>query len=275
MRTFARTFFSNCLFFALIFGAGPSFAATERAAHGYVQDVRKEREERFYEIFLFAEPPVREKSLSDKIFNEEISRDFRQRYREKFGTIDTESIAYQRTDYERLNAFRNDQRAETKNNERKNFADYMMKRLAETHVDNYIKSEPAMRPLYDVKEKLKKMEVRVTKKTKLEARYSLAGNVLDLILENPYCDAKWVIEMDPGTVGPAPIKENTLVLSQPLTSTWRAENRWQDREGRTSGELIKSHTRLFSTTYGLSAAYKAGGETARDSRIAFGLGYSF
>lgn len=268
MTCLLRALLLSCLVFVLPWSAGAT------VPQGYVQDVRKEREERFYEIFLFAQPPPVEKSLHDKIFNEELSREFRGRYRDKFGTVDTDAIAYQRTDFERLDAYRSTTAAEAKNNERRSFADYIMKRLVETHVDNYVKSEPTMRPIYEAKEKLKKMEVRVNKETKLEARYSLAGNILDLLLENPYCDARLSIEMDSGTVGPAPVKEQILIVSRPLSSTWRAENRWFDRDGRVYGEFIKSHTSRFSTTYGVNAAFKDG-ENERDSRLAFGLGYSF
>jgi len=243
--------------------------------HGYVQDVEKERQERFYEIFLFAQPPPREKPLSEVIFNAELSNEFKLRYRQRFGQLDTESIMYQRTDYERLDSFRANPAAESKSAERRAFADYMIKRLFEFHVDNYVKSEPAMRPVYEAKEKLKKVEVRVNKQTKLEGRYSLAGNTLDVILENAYCDSKWIIEMDRGSFGPAPIRENTVVIGKSLTSRLRIDSTTQDREGRSRLEITKAHTAQLATMYGVSAAYKGGGASPRDSRIAWGFGYTF
>lgn len=244
------------------------------AVHGYVDDVRAERNERYHEVFLFSEPPVRMKPLHDIIFNVELSREFKEKYREKFGQNDTESISYQQTDYSRLEANKATTAVVKENSTRRAFAEYMMKRLTEWHVDHYIKSEPAMRPVYEVKQKLQKVEVRVNKETKLEARYELAGNTLDLILENPYCDSKWTIEMDPSAFGPSSVEDNKVTLGRPLTTSLRAENVWSEKEGRSKIELIRSHTPRLSSSYGVSAAYKET-EFSGESRLALGMTYSF
>lgn len=251
-------------------------AARAALPYGYLSDVAAERGERFYEIFLFTEPAPRTARLSDAIFNRELSKEFQDKYRDKFGTLDTESIAYKQTDFSRLDENKgNNQKLETQSAERKVFAEYMVKRLAEWHVDNYIKSEPAMRPVYEAKERLKKIEVKVTKETKLEARYSFAGNILELIYDNPICDLRVISEMDPSAFGPTSPRENTYILKRPITTSLRAENSWTQTEGRGKLDFIKVHRSGMSTSLGMSAAYKAGGVTPRDSRLSMGLGYSF
>ena len=244
--------------------------------HGYVADVQLEKNESFYEIFLFQEPPPKVTPLRDVIFNPELSREFREKYRDKFGSVDTDSLNYTRTDYDRLDlnkAYLRD--VETQNDERRSFADYMIKRLFEWHLDNYVKSEPAMRPVYEAKQKLQKIEVKVNKETKLDMKYSLAGNTFDIDVINPYLDSRLMIQMDPGSIGPAPIQEEKLVLGKPLTTSLRVENTTYDHEGRSRLALIKTHRNRITTNYEISAAYKGGGNTPRDSRVAWGLGYSF
>lgn len=256
------------IFALLIFTLLSTLAAAASVTTGYVQDVQKEKDEKFYEVFLFAEPAVKEKPLSEIIFNQALSKEFKNRYRERFGTIDTESIAYQRNDFERLEAFRATKAAEANSSERRRFADYMIKRLAEWHIDNYIKSEPSMRPVYQLKERLKKVEVRVDKQTKFEGRYSLAENVLDILIENKYLDeTRLSLDFEK--------RDTQLVVGQPLTSSVRLRSSWWEREGRGNLEWIKALTANLSTSYGLSAAYKAGGTTPRDTRLAFSFGYRF
>lgn len=246
--------------------------------HGYVTDTRSERDERFYEIFLFAEPPPSQKPLSDVIFNVELSREFKERYRSEFGAVDTESLNYQHNDTNRFDAFDNNRgySAEViqQSDKRRSFANYMMKRLMEWHIDNYIKSEPSMRPVYELKEKMKKVEVKVTKETKLEMRYSLAGNIIELMIENPYADSILEIDMDPGTVGPSEVQDQKFISRRPLTRTLTFQNTVFDRDGRERMELIKTHTSMFSTLYGIDTAYKSG-DSPRDSRLIAGLSYSF
>lgn len=250
--------------------------AKPRLPHGYIQDTKAEKEERFYEIFLFAEPPPQGKNLRDVIFNAELSAEFKERYRNQFGQIDTESINYQHTNsFERFDSNRGvNPQLEQETRVRRDFAGYMIKRLFEWHLDNYIKSEPAMRPVYEIKEKLKKVEVRVTKQTKLEMRYSLAGNILELTLENPYADTRLEIDMDPKSIGPTSIEEQKLISTLPLTTRLRAENTVFDKGGRDRLEFIKTHTSNFSTSYGVNSAYKDTGSD-NDTRISMGLGYSF
>ncbi len=261
--------------FAVEAATGVSPGTATLASDGsYLTDVQGERQQRFYEIFLFAEPPPKVRPLHALIFNSQLSKEFKEKYREKFGQADTESISYQRTDYSRLEANKSMKSTEEKNQARRAFSEYMMKRLMEWHLDNYVKSEPAMRPVFEAKEKLKKVELRVTKDTKVEGRYDLAGNTMDFIYENSVCDTKWTVEMDPSSFGPGSVVENKVIFGRPVNSRLRAENRWTSLGGRSEAELIRSHTERLVSTYTVSAAYKATQKTG-ETRIAAGLSYSF
>lgn len=262
------------LFILMSFGA----RAEQALPHGYVTDTQAEREERFYEIFLFAEPPPERKPLKDVIFNPELSREFKERYRVQFGDVDTESLNYQHNDINRFDAFDNNRGFSAElvqqNGKRRDFANYMMRRLFEWHVDNYIKSEPAMRPVYELKEKMKKVEVKVNKETKLEMRYSLAGNIVEFMIENPYADSVLEIDMDPGAVGPAPVQDQKFISRRSVGHGFTLQNTLFDHDGRERFEVVKAHTSALSTSYGVDAAYK-GGDSPRDSRLFTGLAYAF
>ena len=58
---------------------------------GYIDNVEKEKSERFVEIYLYSPPTHREQSLQEMIFNP-LTTEFKQKYREKFGQLDSESI---------------------------------------------------------------------------------------------------------------------------------------------------------------------------------------
>jgi len=248
---------------------------THAGDRDYISDVTTERNDHYSEVFLFLEPPPPVKPLQSVIFNPQLSKEFRDKYWETFGQDDTDSIAYQHGDFE---TFDNNKGAvssvETLSAARENFAGYMMKRLAEWHLDNYIKSDPSARPLYELKEQLKNVEVNVTKETKLEMQYNLAGNTLDMIYNNPVCDSKLSIEMDPGSIGPAPVQDEKLILVRPLRETWKVQNTWTTIDARSKLEFIKQYTPHLSSTYGASAAY-GGSSFSGESRLALGMTYSF
>lgn len=250
-------------------------------ADGYVSDVKLERQEKFREVFLFVKKPTAEKKLWDSIFNPQLSKEFRDKYREKFGQLDSESIVYQRSqttsfDPVRDNFNSTDVRVAEQQRERRAFAEYMTKRLAEWHVDNYFKNEPSMRPVYELKETLSHMDVKVTKETKLEIQYNLTQNNIDFILSNPYLDeTKMSVEMDPHSLGPSGTQENRLKLAKQLTPRTRLNNNWATIDGLTTFELLTRQTPVLTTSMAVTAKYSSNGRAEGATRYLVGMSYSF
>ena len=248
--------------------------------HGYVSDITKEKAERYKEIFLFVRPNAPKQPLLESIFNLQLSKEFRDKYREKFGQLDTESIVYQSGARSSADPLSNDlnrdsEEAIARQKDRRAFGEFMVKRLAEWHTDNYFKSEPNMRPVYELKEKLSKVDVRVTKTTKLEVRYELSSNNLDFIVDNPYLESKVSLEMDPGSIGPSRVQENRIWLGKNLTQKTRVKNTWATIDGLTTLEFIFLHHSRLSTSVGSTAKYSSRGRAEGATRYLVGMNYLF
>jgi hypothetical protein len=244
-----------------------SFATQERP--GYLSEVKSEKDQRFYEVFIFATPAVKTPPISELIFNEKLSREFREKYREKFGQIDTSTIIYQPTKFSVLDENRGAVlKVETDNQERKQFGEFMVKRLIEWHVDNYFKTEPSMRPVYELKEKLSHVQVEVTKETRLNAQYSFSDNTLDLIVDGPLFQvSKITLLMDPKKFGPGPLIDEKLYLANALSK--------KSKIITTATAVDGISTLEFQTSTGAAAAFKNGGPSPRETRWIVGLGYSY
>jgi hypothetical protein len=243
---------------------------------GYLHDVTEERETRFYEIFLFSTPPPKKADLQAVIFNPALSKEFRDKYRERFGQIDTESIIYQPTNFTILDENRGASlQVEQDQDKRHAFGDYMVKRLVEWHLDNYFKTDPTMRPVYLLKEKLSTVQVEVTPTSKLNVRYNLSDNTADLVLENPYCESKVSLLMDPKQFGPGPLNDEKLVVEKQLTKKIRLNTSATGMDGIGRAEVIRSLRANWSTNFITTAAFKPGGVSPRESRYIIGLSHAY
>lgn len=244
---------------------------------GYLLDVKSEREQRFYEIYIFAAPPAKPPLLSEVIFNARLSKEFRDKYREKFGQIDTSTIIYQPTKFSALDENRGAVlKVETDNKARKEFGDFMVKRLIEFHVDNYFKTEPSMRPVYELKERLSHVQVEVTKQTKVNAQYSFSDNSLDLIVDGPLFEtSKITLLMNPKQFGPGPILDEKLFLVSALSKRLKVVTTATAIDGIATAELQRFLKSNWSTSTGVATAFKSGGPTARETRWLVGLGHSY
>lgn len=266
-----RHFFLFLLIFLSNLTGISAFAAA-KPTEGYVDDVVKERSERFIEIYLLATPQPPETNLQAEIFNAKLSKEFRDRYQEKFGQMDTDSIIYQPTKFSMMDENRGAvENIELENEKRRAFAEYMTKRLSEYHVDNYFKSQPNMRAVYEAKERLQNIKVQVNKNMRLNAQYSLAGNILDLIFENPWVDAKLALEMNPSSFGPSNVQESRIWLGHNLSKNTRLNSNAAFTDGIALVEFIRSFNNNLSVSVGASTYFRNSGTSEREHRALVGL----
>ena len=184
---------------------------------GYILDVQEERWERTYELSLVRKPK-QGKPLHQKIFDPALKREFKQRYEQRFGFTDIDRNINTPNRYAEQEYTagvwvtpEEDQRL------RQQFGEYMVKRLGEHHVDAYFKSNPSVRPVYELKERISKVKVKVRKGYNLRINYSYSGNYLNLRMENPFeIYTRVTLEMDPDNFGPSDIQETRLYLSYPV-----------------------------------------------------------
>lgn len=243
---------------------------------GYTSDVRFEKSQKFYEIYL--SPPSQESKvdLHGFIFNAQLTEEFKVRYREKFGYIDKDSMNMPTTQFTSFDENRGrSAKIEADTRERRSFGEYMTRRLGEWHVDNYFKSDPTMREVYELKEKMSTMQVEVGQETRFDVHYSLADNSAEMVLKNPYCDSKLRVEMDPGAFGPGRILENRLYLGKQVHRNHYILGHFIEKDGLMRLEWWNNMAFGMQTSFSLSAPFKGEGYTPRESSVGAALQHAF
>ncbi len=241
----------------------------------YISDVAAEKAEKFAEVFLFI-PPHKEKSLQELIFNP-LSKEFKEKYLEKFGDVDTEGFIYRPGNFSVFDQnYGPTVGTETDIQKRREFAEYMTKRLTEYHVDNYLKTEPKMAPLLEVKQKIQNVKVEVSKNIRLNIQYNFAGNTLDLIADNPWCESKLILEMDPHAFGPTSPREMRFWLSKSLNHQLLLSSQVALTDGIIGANIGRANTRWnLNSTIGATTNFKAAGTSTRETRYAVGVSHSY
>lgn len=221
----------KALVLLLMFVTSPQSSVAEDSASlhhaGYLSDVDSERSVVYQKLKVVAKPKQNTgPELSERIFNARLKREFREKYREKFGRTSTENLINTPTpftvysglaeaDSEAANTatFRGNHLDLYKENQR--FGSYMFRRLTEYHVDQYMRNRPVVQKVYQLKEKYSRVNLQFSKKVRLKVRYQIAENSLRMQLENPWLKNQLVIEMDSAALGPSQIIESTLSLFFP------------------------------------------------------------
>ena|GEM_PF-3478718 len=213
------------IFVQIAFGLGVSasgasaFARDYRPHEGYVDSTLAERGAQYTDLQIIDPIASQGPSLRDQIFNPELTHEFQEKYNDKFGRTDAEHIfnSPNRTSYYNDVWFQGT--PEEYSEQRRQFGDYMLKRLAEWHVDNYLKTNPSVRGIYELKEKVSTMNVKV-QSFQFDMRYEIAGNTADLVVKNPYLKtAKVRLQMNPGSIGPSTIDETIVTVGTDITRT--------------------------------------------------------
>ena len=151
----------------------------------------------------------------------------------------------------------------------------MLRRLTEYHIDNYAKNEPAVRPVYQIKENISKVDLSVAPGWKFKAKYSISGNTLKVDVGNPYTDSKILVEMDPDKLGPSDVKETIVSIGKDLTKIFRMETHWKTQDGKWSLVGIRRLAPRMSTNITTSTTVRSGGYTVRENRVLWGWGYTY
>jgi hypothetical protein len=230
---------------------------------GYVQNIEQERQEQFVEIKMEVPRLQREKTFNDYIFSP-LNSEFKAKYREMFGENDTRSIIYRNMTEGGTLIYPLAFEKETQ--ERKLFAEYMIKRLMDYHVDQYMRTNPEMKPVMEVKERIQNVNVEVTKEVKLKIHYNIVGNYADINVENPYIESKLALEMNPRSYGPSSILEARAWFHKDLNKLWRSSSYLAAIDGIAYSDLTRHFpNHLASFTFGGSTPYRSEGRSARQN----------
>lgn len=170
------------------FSASAEAVAAYGARPGYLSSVTKEREQREVEIIILPPPPSDSSTLLARpLVDQRLTREFQTQYELKFGRTDVER------NYNLLNRVTvfeypggRAESVEAHARRQRQFGEFMIRRLTEHHVDQYAKNNPDVRPLYEMKDRLANVDLKVKQGYKIKFKYSYSGNTLDARLETPY-----------------------------------------------------------------------------------------
>lgn len=267
------------LFMAIAIGFVQEASALKRnySPHtGYLAAIDRERDVEPRDIVPLQPPPPLGPTLSQRIFNDKLVREFRDRYEERFGRTEAEQIYNSPNRFSYFNDLYGFKGTfQEMNEEKRRFGDFVVRRLLEYHIDEYAKNEPKVRPVWEAKERLKEIHVEVAS-FRFDAQYSIAGNVLDLKVRNPYASlARVRIHMDAGRIGPAPVHEVTYSIGREITRTVYAEAHYDSYDGLLSFIQRKGIWPNLGVSFTEATTTKAEGITPRGSKYIAGLVYIF
>lgn len=242
---------------------------------GYLASTQHERATQIRDMVVIQPPPPEGPTLRERIFNDKLSREFRERYEEKFGRTEVERVynsPNKFTYYDDLYGFKGT--PQEVSDERRRFGEFMMRRLMEHHIDNYAKSDPKARVVWEAKERLSNVQLQVSE-FRFDVAYSISGNTMDLKIVNPWVNSKIVLMMDPGRFGPGPVEETELSISKELTQTTSIETHWKINDGVHSVVGRKALSSALGASLSSSTFTKDVGKTRRESVYLAGMTYSF
>ena len=144
----------SCIFVCAKSVSAATPSSAKKLPRGYVADIRTEREQ-VSENLVWVQQPAQDQDLRDRIFNQTLSREFRERYEQRFGQTEIERVflAPNRTSYYN-DAYGVKGTPQEISDERRRFGEFMMRRLAEWHVENYAKTDPSARAVWEAKERI-------------------------------------------------------------------------------------------------------------------------
>ncbi len=234
---------------------------------GYLDSVSEERHSRVVELVVTSPPPAEDSSpLHERIFNDQLSREFQVQYEQRFGHTQAERqllTPNRFAEYE-YSSLLSVSFAEDQENKRR-FGDYMMKRLVEYHVDAYAKSNPSVRPVYELKDRVANVDLELRQGFKFRFRYSYSGNYLDIFVENPYqVDTRFSLIMDPDRFGPSRVEDGVLSFRYPLERNLTLSYHYKLQRGVWS--LVGERRLSPQWTASLSGSTYAEGENGEDIR---------
>ena len=277
-RKISKPAVSACaLFFALAFASQAEAIRRDYTQHsGYLAATDRERDTEIRDMVPIQPPAPLGPSLSQRIFNDKLTKEFRDRYEEKFGRTEVEQVYNSPNRYSYFNdlyGFKGTPQEIM--DERQRYGDFVIRRLLEYHVDEYAQNDPKARPIWEAKERLKEIRVEVAS-FRFDFNYSIAGNTFDMKLQNPYLSTSRVrLQMDPGRFGPAPVNEVTYSLGRPITRTVSAELHYAVYDGVVSFIQRKALAPNLGLSFTESGTTKDGGTSPRESKYLAGLLYIF
>lgn len=241
---------------------------------GYLGSVEEERHLRIHELVMFDPPPPERGIWRDIFYDPRLNREFITKYEREFGYTDAErnidaSHRFEMLEYNSgVRVITVDEDVERK----RVFGEFMIRRLSETQVDNFFKSNESVRGVYEVKERVSNVDVKVKKGYKFGYNYSLSGNHMHLRMDTPFqLTNRVTLQMDPAGFGPSKPLETLVYLRYPVAPKVTLSSYYKVKDGvLTLVGAKKLSTALTASITGSTYMHEHG-TTVRQHRIILGL----
>lgn len=240
--------------------------------HGYVSDVPEERSKRDIEMVMLERSKEPDRPAGQTIVNEKLSKEFQAQYQYRFGQTTSEqsinnpsrSDGYTYYTGETLTVQRYQE-------EQRRFGMYMGRKLIEFHVDNYAKNDPDLRPVYELKDKISNVNVKV-RSYKVKWKYNFAGPNMEVVLDNPYgLELKVRAEMSGVVSAPTEMIYTVGFQVSPRVRVKALHNDW---DGLTQLITTRQMTKSISCSLTASQDTKPQGRTVQQDMLLVGLAWS-
>lgn len=272
-----KRFWSWALALVICFSAALSSANTAPA--GYILDVETEISNDPVELVLFEKPEhLNGPSFNEKVFNHELSQEFIFNYQQVFGRTEQEESYYL---VNRQGYFFTGSGVLSSNQvdtARREFAQYMAKRLVEYHGENVMKTEPQFKKIYEIKQAVSNVNLAVNETTRFDMTYSFVGNTANMKMTHAISDAVCVVNMDPGSFAPTAPREITLMQQKSWTTTFRNEFGYTFYSKSFRATFLKQLSPVWSLDFTQTIAMNAdvkGIDPGRESLSLAGLKFIF
>ncbi|HEX4924251.1 MAG TPA: hypothetical protein VFV50_09195 [Bdellovibrionales bacterium] len=273
-----------CLFviLAVSVAIGPKASAAEARLEplpeGYIRSLQDEKEEpEPANVVLVPKPaPMSSIPLSDVIFDQKLKKEFTDVYREKFGYTEAErNLGLPLLYVENGIAQGRSIESERARAERRAFAEYMFRRLAEHHMDGYFRSDPNLKGVWELKERISNVEVKVSENFSLMTIYSYSGNFITVNANNPYVNVRLRYEMNPSSFGPSEMVETGVSLAKQITRSVHLETHYKIRDGVFSIIGEKWLAPAMKTTLQGSTDTLEAGTVPQENKVLAGFAYVY
>jgi len=265
----------------LLGGLQPSFAAADPdeenqlygGHHGYTFDVHGERNKRDIEMVMLEPPKQIGKPLREVIFNEKLSKEFQEQYEYRFGKTAAEQVINSPGQSDEYTYYSGKSVTLIEyNKQQRRFGEYMGRRLTEYHVDHWAKSDPAIRPVYQVKDRISNLNMEVKKGYRVVWRYNFSGPSMDLRVENPYeIETKMRVEMNGILSVP---EEYIYTMGYPISPRVRLSALYKQNDGVYQLVASRRLTKRVSTSLTGSLDTLRAGPSIQQNLILLGLSWT-
>lgn len=232
---------------------------------GYVVDVHREKYTIDTEVVLVDKPA--EVTQKREIFDDRLTKEFRQQFEYRFGKTELEQSLNSPGRYDEYHYYTGqtigiqEYRAE-----QRRFGEYMGRRLVEHHVDQWAKSKPEFKQVYELKDKMTNLNLKVKKGYKVDVKYSLSGGHLDFILKNPYdWDSKVRVEDGGG--------ETIVSVGGAINYRWGVYNLIRVKDGIVQLIGTRKITNSLSLSLTGSKDSKEEGQSVQQDLVLVGFSY--